>query len=271
LDGWIKLYRKLLENQIMKKPPLYLKIFVWLLLRAQHTDIGRLKRGQGKTSIPEIIEAMSYKVGYRTEKPTTKEVFGIIDWLRNPDEGYDKGSMMVTTKVTNGFVYTIVKYEHYQDSDTYEGNNVGLTKGKRREELGNNLYNKNVRKKECKKKDIEIYTPLFETAYKNFPRPQAKADTFKNWNSLLTTYTEEQLLQFADNYRSYHESIPESDRPFPYSSNNFYGKKAYYLDFQNPKKWEGKPKTQQGKMPQAGNFNQRQYTDEYFDELYKNV
>jgi hypothetical protein len=111
-------------------------------------------------------------------------------------------------------------------------------------------------KKVKKVKKEDIYTQIFETAYKNHPRPQAKADTFKNWNSLLTTYTEEQLLQFAENYKSYFESIPETDRPFAYSSNNFYGRKAYYLDFQEARKWEDKAKGQQppSKYPNLTNY-----------------
>lgn len=116
------------------------------------------------------------------------------------------------------------------------------------------------------------YTPLFEETYKNYPRPEAKADTFNNWNLLLATYTEEQLKMFADNYRQYHESIPETDRGFPYSSNNFFGKKAYYLDFKEPKKWEGKSKPgQQSKTPQKGNFDQRKYSDSELNALYKEV
>jgi DNA replication protein DnaD len=143
MDGWIKLHRKLLESEIMQKPALFLKVFVWLILKAQHEDYGGLKRGQGKTSIPDIIEAMKYKVGYRMERPTKKEIFGIIDWLRNPHEGNHEGDMIVTTKVTNGFTYNIVKYEYYQDDEAHEGNNEGLTKVQRRSNKGNNLYNKN--------------------------------------------------------------------------------------------------------------------------------
>ena len=69
MEGWISLYRKLLDNEIMRKPPLYLKVWIWLLLKAQHSDYGNLKRGQLFTSIPEIQDAMTYNVGYRKEKP----------------------------------------------------------------------------------------------------------------------------------------------------------------------------------------------------------
>jgi hypothetical protein len=164
--GYILLSRKLIDSQIMKKPPLYLKVWIWLLLKAQHGDYKGLKRGQYKTSLPEIIEAMSYKVGYRIERHSKKEIFGIIEWLRNPHEGNHEGNMMVTTKVTQGFVYNIVNYDVYQNPNNYEGNNENPAKVLRREEKGSN-NNKNVKNvKKLKNKDIE-YTPLFEIAYKN--------------------------------------------------------------------------------------------------------
>lgn len=157
--GYILLSRKLLQNGIMEKPPLYFKVWVWLLLNAQHKDFGVLKRGQIRTSIPEIQKAMTYKVGYREEKPSRKQIWGILNWLRNPDglqplrnphEGTMKGTtaepMIETVKVTHGLVITICNYSIYQDPKNYEGNNdsnnEGTTREQRREQMGNN-NNKN--------------------------------------------------------------------------------------------------------------------------------
>jgi len=148
--GYILLSRKILNNEIMKKPPLYFKIWAWILLNAQHKDYGNLKRGQLFTSIPEMQEAMSYKVGYRIEKPTKKRIWGVLEWLRNPYEGNTKVTtnvpMIETTKVTHGIIITVVNYDLYQTPSNYEGNNEGndegMTKGQRRERQGNNI-NKN--------------------------------------------------------------------------------------------------------------------------------
>ena len=49
-----------------------------------------------------MCEAMAYKVGYRTVKPTLKEIRGVTKFLT-------KNHMMVITKVTNGMVITIAK------------------------------------------------------------------------------------------------------------------------------------------------------------------
>jgi len=146
--GYILLSRRLMDSGIMHKPPEHLKVWIYLLSKAYHAPKNNLQRGQGFTSIPELIEMLSYKIGYRLEKPTKKKVWGIIEWLRNPNEVDFEGNMIEpmieTTKVTHGFIYTIVKYEHYQDAKNYESNNEssneGIMKEQRRERGGNNKY-----------------------------------------------------------------------------------------------------------------------------------
>ena len=129
----------------MNKPPEFLKVWIYLLARANFSESNNLKRGQGFTSIAEIIDMLSYNVGYRKVVPTRKQVWGIIDWFRNThnintdvnnegnnegnSEGTTKVPMMVTTKVTHGFVYSICKYDVYQDCENYEGNNEGNNEG----------------------------------------------------------------------------------------------------------------------------------------------
>ncbi len=182
--------------------------------------------------------------------------------VRTAIERFEKLEFLANESTKQNRLITVLNWELYQSA---EENRQSI-----RQRGGKGVAtNKNERMKEEKKKDIE-YTQIFETVYKNYPRPQAKADTFKSWTALLKQYTEDQLLQFAENYRKYYESIPENDRPFPYSSNNFFGRKAYFLDFTEPRKWDGKPRAGTIKGPQnKGNFEQRKYNDEYFDKLYK--
>lgn len=148
--GYILLSRKTIESEIFHKPHLYLKVWIYLLVRAQHKNYKKLKKGQLVTSIPEIQEACSYYVGYRKETPSKKQVYDILEWLRNPrernHEGNDEGTMIVTTKGTQCMVVTIDKYVVYQTPRNYEGNAEGndekRTKGLRQERQGNNI-NKN--------------------------------------------------------------------------------------------------------------------------------
>ncbi|RDU35472.1 hypothetical protein DRW41_17175 [Neobacillus piezotolerans] len=162
--GYIIVSRKIVESEIWGKPPLYLKVWIYLLTLAQHANYKNLKRGQLITSVPDIVEACKWKVGYRTERPTEKEVRGVINWLRKlgegEHEGPTKGTMISTTKVTHGFLINIDNYSFYQDPKNYEGhsegNSEGFTKDERKEEQGHNI-NKNVKnEKNEKKKDYSL-------------------------------------------------------------------------------------------------------------------
>jgi len=192
--GCFLVSRKLMDSGIMNKPPNYLKVWMILLSNAFHTDKDNLKRGQGFTSIPKLIDALTYNVGYRLEKPTKKQVWGIIDWLRNPYEGDTKEPMIVTTKVTHGFVYTIVNYDLYQDMSNYEGKNEGTTKVLRRERQGNNI-NKND-------KELNKYTVVFEhwNSKKIIVHKNLNADIKKSIDKALKTYSEKEILDLIDRY-----------------------------------------------------------------------
>lgn len=124
--GYIVIARQIVESEIWNKPPLYIKVWVYLLSQAQHSEYKRLKRGQLSTSIPEIIEACSWHIGYRKVKPTKDQIYQIIDWLRKPRESVHerqtKATMITTTKATQGLLITIENYSFYQDSANYESN-----------------------------------------------------------------------------------------------------------------------------------------------------
>lgn len=161
MNGYILESRSILESDIWDKPPLYFKVWHYLLLKARFAPSGGLERGQLFTSINEIREACSYKVGYRKVKPSKKEIWGIIDWLRSPHErnydGNSRGTMIVTTKVTHGMIVTICNFNHYQNPNNYESNNESNdenhTKELRRERKGNNKKEERYKKDKKYKKE----------------------------------------------------------------------------------------------------------------------
>lgn len=124
--GYILLSRQLIESEIWDKPPIYMKVWMYLLMRAQYKPYKKLKRGELIVTIPEIIEVCSYKVGYRTEKPSKSQIFNVLEWLRNSDEGSHEDNanetMIGTTKTTRGIVVNICNYNVYQDPKSYEQN-----------------------------------------------------------------------------------------------------------------------------------------------------
>jgi hypothetical protein len=111
--GFVLLARKLLESELMDKPPLYSKLWQWLILRAEwRKDAGKIARGQLVTTIAEMQDAMSYRVGYRKITPTK-------DAVRSAYEAFVKATMITTAKTTRGMIITIQNYELYQNSKNY--------------------------------------------------------------------------------------------------------------------------------------------------------
>ena len=107
-NGWIALHRKIIENGIMSKPPLHLKLWIWMLCQAKFSNSNGLKRGQLKTSISEMREAMSYKIGYRKITPSIMQIRSVYGALT-------KDKNISTMKITGGLIITILNYDKYQD------------------------------------------------------------------------------------------------------------------------------------------------------------
>lgn len=146
--GYILLSRKIVESDIWKKPPLYLKVWLYLLIKAQYRDYKKLKRGQVVTSISEIQEECCWYVGYRKEKPTKDQVFQVIEWMRRKgceagDERDRSPTMITTTKATHGLVITVENYDFYQDPLSYasnaESNNEAVTEATREQQPSDNI------------------------------------------------------------------------------------------------------------------------------------
>ncbi|MDY2664675.1 MAG: hypothetical protein SOV30_02570, partial [Dialister sp.] len=136
MEGYIKLSRRLLSSDIWFKPPLYLKVWIYLLCQASHQDYGALRRGQLVTSIPKIQEALSYRAGFISKKPSYKEIWQVLEYMRakppiNSMQEYGMGKwqgnrqgkwqgetepMILTKRVKDGMLVTVVKYDQYQDA-----------------------------------------------------------------------------------------------------------------------------------------------------------
>jgi hypothetical protein len=111
--GYILKARKALTSAIMDKPPLWAKLWDWMLLKASHRDHGGLRRGQFVTTLEEARRAMSWRVGYRIEAPSLEQV-------RSALEGLAREGMVATARARGGTLVTVCNYAFYQDPKNYE-------------------------------------------------------------------------------------------------------------------------------------------------------
>jgi hypothetical protein len=165
--GYILLSRRIIESKIWDKPPLYIKVWIYLLSKAQHKKYKLLEKGQLITNIPEIRKACSWLVGYRREYPSKDNIYQIIDWLRNPDEAHNesntRATMIATTKATQQLLINICNYSFYQDSENYESNSEGsnekATNAQRKQRQPNNINKNDKNDKNNKNEIYNSFTP----------------------------------------------------------------------------------------------------------------
>lgn len=110
--GCIYLARKMLASDLMDQSPLVMKLWVWLLLKANWKDRDKLKRGQLVTTITEMQEAMSHHSGWRKISPTPDQIRSAYGTLKLT-------ARITVQRTTRGMVVTVLNYECFQDISAY--------------------------------------------------------------------------------------------------------------------------------------------------------
>lgn len=174
--GFILIARRMLESELMDSPAHYVKLWIWMLLKANWKDREKLKRGQFVTSIAEMQKAGGHKVGYRFKALSKGEV-------RSSYEAFAKANMISTAKTTRGMIITILNYDTYQDLTSYEqhteqhdeehANNTGTAHDTERK--------RNTRNKESKR-SCPIPSDEFNQFYSAYPKREGKMAALKAWS-----------------------------------------------------------------------------------------
>lgn len=169
-QGWIKVYRKILDSNVWPDVTTF-RLFFYLLLKASHEDgveIGgiKLKRGQWIRSYRNLAKDLAYKEGRGIKEYSINTIHKAIGKLL-------KSGMITIQETELGTLFTIVNYAKYQGSTDNENKTVNGTVNEVRtpnDETGNN--NKNAIMNKNAKKD-NIYTPkikdLLAVFNKNIP------------------------------------------------------------------------------------------------------
>jgi hypothetical protein len=115
--GYILKARSIQNSAISHAPPHVREIWDYLLRKANHRGAKRnslvVERGQCFTSYEEIIEDLSWSVGWRKERYTKHQCEISMKWLR-------KATMITTRKTTRGMIISVVNYDYYQNPKNYE-------------------------------------------------------------------------------------------------------------------------------------------------------
>lgn len=200
--GFFIIPRYDVESAIFNKPPLYLKVWIYMLNRAQYKPYKSLTTGQLHCSYDDIMEGCSWYVGYRKKRPTKDEIHQILHWLRNPDEGnkYNgtKTTTIQTTRATRGLLITICNYDSYSDYKYYgsnDGSNDGSNENNLREQRQANTINKNSINTEYLNTEKEATLIPSASLFKNLSNEEETKTTVDQGSSPETKEAKYQQLQ----------------------------------------------------------------------------
>jgi hypothetical protein len=128
-EGWVKIYRSLLEWEWYSDIPTK-TVFIHLLLSANHADASyrgrKILRGQRWTSIGHLANETGL---------TVKQVRAAIEKLQSTKELTSEGA-------SDGTMITICKYDSYQEMPTPKGKQKGEQKANKGQATGQTKGNK---------------------------------------------------------------------------------------------------------------------------------
>lgn len=113
-SGYILSWRKKIRSDVWKMPPMYMRVFEWIIHSANHekkvipTPAGALtvEPGQRVTSLRQIAEGVAY-FEYGVERiPNTKTISVILDWLKS-------NGMITLESNAKGTVVSVIKWNTY--------------------------------------------------------------------------------------------------------------------------------------------------------------
>lgn len=147
MQGWIKLHRKILDNEIWNDVPTF-RLFTLLLLNAAHTDGMKvkgveLKKGQYMRSYRRLAEDLAYKDGKGLKKYSLRTIHRCFAKLI-------QNGMVSVQETEYGTLITVLNYASYQHLEGTEsvsananGNEIETN---RKRERNNNKNEKNIKK-----------------------------------------------------------------------------------------------------------------------------
>ena len=115
MNGWIRIHKNLLDSDVWDMPPLYNRVWLYLLLWGRNnpgeisTKKGKLylERGQLVTSIQQICEGVVFYEWGVPKVPNKKTVLNILQWL-------EQRKMIIRESNAKGTIITIVNWAAYQ-------------------------------------------------------------------------------------------------------------------------------------------------------------
>ncbi len=245
-NGFVKIFRDLLFHWVFQDP-FALKTWLYILCSASYENKKRLCKGTMISLEPGQLIYGRPQWGEFLKIPDRK-LRTIIDLM------IQDGMIAIETVGRRYSIMTVMNwkdrqlskedYEEIKDTITnFEANETSNETSNHKPNEINSLIDNNVQQNDQlnvqqtsnrrpntkNTKNLKnTYTAEFDMFYGLYPRPEDKRRTFNNWNTCLKSYTEEQLIAAAKNYKIKKAGV---DIQYLKSSANFLGKEKPFEDY----------------------------------------
>lgn len=106
MEGYVKLYRQILKSSIFKKKAEFLKIFIYIFTKVNHSD-GIFEKGSN---------FFNFEDEYRQIPHVTKnQIYEFLRWAKS-----EKEQIITTQKTTRGVIIKFNNWERFQGSEKDE-------------------------------------------------------------------------------------------------------------------------------------------------------
>jgi hypothetical protein len=185
-NGYYIKARAIADSDIAHAPPHFREIWDWILKEASYTDNKVCQKGQCIRSYKDIINGLSWNIGYRKMHYTKSQCENAMKYLV-------KHTMIATTKTTRGLKITVVNWDKYQNPANYESHTRATMNATREPQQRHTIYNKGIKKevihtKGEAKRYLEEWNRVFGKAYVSTTAIEG------NLSQWLSSYKEEQIL-----------------------------------------------------------------------------
>lgn len=163
-NGYIKLYRKVLDNPVVCKDGDHLAVWIYLLLDATHTERYALFGGQKILLMPGQTVTGRKKIS-RALNISESKIQRIINLFKSEQQ------IKQQTSSRNRLI-TVINWDDYQSSE------------QQIEQQMNNKRTTSEHIQECNKERSNTYAQKFAQFYGEYPKKRAKQSALKAWERL---------------------------------------------------------------------------------------
>ena len=248
--GWVKNYRKELKSDVWVMPPLYGRVWQYLMLSANFEERKVPMRdgsfimvgpGQHLTSVRTIANAVGWYERGIWKETNPKTIQDIFVWLEKQN--------MITLEHGNGnrqfTLVTLVNWDLYQDEHDSEemplddeGNSEESEDNQMLDINNNDKNDKNEKETKEEKKNIhtslkegEEYSMAFETFWLSYPRRIEKKRAYRMWSARIKEKVKDvDIISAAINYAKYCRERELEDRYIKHPA-TFLGKDKPFDEF----------------------------------------